>query len=268
MFFHVLSCSFMFFHVSFSFVQFRSFSFMFFHFHSFSFIFIHFLCLLLGAQNLVCFGASISLRFLLTVLMKKINQLLGPSRGRGTPFGPSFPVFSSFFFSRFLFFFCFPSSVPLITITVVTSWLSVGHRLIISDDQVQSCIWWAVVWVKSYLRTRIARLVPLDETADAPQSSLFLSSLNHSFSLSLSRFSNSRLGSDGATPSASAVVKDFQCAMRNALTWRPVCAFFMWLKSSCVQKKKNPAASIWHQEEQKLANAQWCPSKTVRHVLF
>ena len=50
-----LSCSIMFYHV-------LSFSFIFFHFLSFSFI-------LLGAQNLIFFRASISLRFLLIVLI-------------------------------------------------------------------------------------------------------------------------------------------------------------------------------------------------------
>ena len=84
-FFHVLSCSFMFFHVlsrSFIFFHVLSFSFIFFHFLSFSFIFNHFLSFsiifyhflrfslsLFCAQNLIFFWASISLRFLLTVLM-------------------------------------------------------------------------------------------------------------------------------------------------------------------------------------------------------
>ena len=73
MFFHVLSCSFMFFHVlscSFMFFHVLSCSFMFFHV---SFMFFHFLCLCWGAQNLTFFGPQISLRFLLTVLMWRIN---------------------------------------------------------------------------------------------------------------------------------------------------------------------------------------------------
>ena len=82
---------------------------MFFHFLSFSLS-------LLGAQKSDFFWASISLRFLLTVLVK--NQFWGPSRvvyGR-YPFGPSFPFFPTLFspvfrlFSYFLFhclsFFC------------------------------------------------------------------------------------------------------------------------------------------------------------------
>ena len=63
--FHISSFSFIFYH-------FLSFSFIFFHFLSFSFIFFHFLSFslsLLGAQNLIFFWASISSRFLLTVLM-------------------------------------------------------------------------------------------------------------------------------------------------------------------------------------------------------
>ena len=79
-----------------------------FHFLSFSFIFFHFLSFsLLGGQNLIFFWASISLRFLLPVLMK--NQFLGPSRvagiSGGTPLGPLF--FFSYFFSHFLSFFMF-----------------------------------------------------------------------------------------------------------------------------------------------------------------
>ena len=109
MFFHVLSCSFLLVHVrscSFMFVHFRSFSFIFFHFLSFSFIFFlffsfsfslsfivfhilsffhflsfsfifsHFLLfyfiffVFVGCSKSVFFGASISLRFLLTVLIR------------------------------------------------------------------------------------------------------------------------------------------------------------------------------------------------------
>ena len=72
--FHLLSCSFMFFHVlsfSFIFFHFLSFSIISIHFLSFSFIFFHFLSFslsLLGAQILIFFWASISLRFLLTIL--------------------------------------------------------------------------------------------------------------------------------------------------------------------------------------------------------
>ena len=64
----------------------------------------------------------------------------------GTPLGLFFFMFSSFVFFLLLcslFFFFLPSSVALITITVVISWLSVGHRLVICDDQVESRIWWA-----------------------------------------------------------------------------------------------------------------------------
>ena len=58
-FFRFLSFSFIFYH-------FRSFSFIFFHFRSFSFIFFHFF---VGCSKSDFFWASISLRFLLTVLM-------------------------------------------------------------------------------------------------------------------------------------------------------------------------------------------------------
>ena len=97
--FHFLSFSFIFFH-------FLLFSFIFFHFLSFSFIFFRFLSfsfILLGAQNLIFFGTSISLRFLLTVLMEK--SIFGPIPG--TPFGPSFPFFPTFFSPVFLSFSCF-----------------------------------------------------------------------------------------------------------------------------------------------------------------
>ena len=49
------------------------FSFFLFHFLSFSFIFFHFLCLCWVLKNLFFLEASISLRFLLTILMLKIN---------------------------------------------------------------------------------------------------------------------------------------------------------------------------------------------------
>ena len=87
---------FSFFHV-FLFLLFLSFSFIFLHFLSFSFIFFHFV--FVGCSKSDFFWASISLRFLLTVLMyKKIN--LGTHLK--TPYGPSFPFFSYFFF-LFLF---------------------------------------------------------------------------------------------------------------------------------------------------------------------
>ena len=108
MFFHFLSCSFIFFHfLSFSFIFLIFFFFFFFfifscfHFLSFSFIFIFFHYLsfsLLCAQNLI-FWASISSRFLLTILMYK-NQFLGPSR-------EAFPFFLLFFSPVFFFFSCF-----------------------------------------------------------------------------------------------------------------------------------------------------------------
>ena len=88
-FFHVLSCSFMFFHVlscSMSFFPF----FLSFSFILFSFLLFHFS--LLGAQNLIFFGPSISIRFLLTVVFKK------------NPLGRRF-LFSTLFFLPFFVFF-------------------------------------------------------------------------------------------------------------------------------------------------------------------
>ena len=49
------------------------------------------------------------------------------------------PLEASFFF--LLVFFFLPSSAALI-IMVVTSWLSVGYHLVISDDQVEGRLWW------------------------------------------------------------------------------------------------------------------------------
>ena len=118
MFFHVLSCSFMFFHVlSCSFMFFHVLSFyMFFHFLSFSFIFFYFLSFMfiffVGCSKSDFFCASISLRFLLTVLCEK--SIFGPISGGGvTRLGPLF-FFFLFFFLPFLFFVsCFTSSLPL-----------------------------------------------------------------------------------------------------------------------------------------------------------
>ena len=71
-------CNFSFLSFSFIFVHFRSFSFMFFHVLPFSFIFFHFLSFSFIFFHVLClcwvlkiffFGTSISLRFLLTVLM-------------------------------------------------------------------------------------------------------------------------------------------------------------------------------------------------------
>ena len=92
MFFHVLSCSFMFLHFP-SIFHFLSFSF---HFLSFSFIFFVFV----GCSKSDFFWASISSRFLLTVIMLKINSWghLG-----WYPFGP-FSFFPTFFLPFFLVF--------------------------------------------------------------------------------------------------------------------------------------------------------------------
>ena len=86
----------------FSFFDFIHFSFIYFHFLSFSFIFFH----VVGCSKSDFFWASISIRFHLTVLMKK--SILGRISGVCVcnPFGPSFffpPLFSRFF-SCFLFF--------------------------------------------------------------------------------------------------------------------------------------------------------------------
>ena len=81
---------------------------MFFHFLSFSFIFLHYLSfsfiffVFVGCSKSDFFLASISLRFLLTVLLQR-NQFLGPSRG--VPIWALFSFFSSFFFSPVFFFF-------------------------------------------------------------------------------------------------------------------------------------------------------------------
>ena len=71
---------------------------MFFHFLPFSSIYFHFLFsffFFVGCSKSVFFWVSISLRFLLTVLMQKSIYR----------FGPSFPFFSSCFFLCFLSFF-------------------------------------------------------------------------------------------------------------------------------------------------------------------
>ena len=118
-FFHFLSFSFIFFHfLSFSFIffLFLSFSFIFFDFLSFSCIFFHFLSFsfsfififFVGCSKSDFLWASISLRFLLTVLIK--NQFLGPSRV--APLWTLFSfffllVFSPVFFCLFLFSCCF-----------------------------------------------------------------------------------------------------------------------------------------------------------------
>ena len=97
----VILCVNPFFHFSFFFSSFFFSFFRFFHFLSFSFIFFHFLCLC-WVLKIWFFWASISLRFLLTVLMCKIN-FWNPSR---VPLlGPLFPFFPHFFFSSVLSFF-------------------------------------------------------------------------------------------------------------------------------------------------------------------
>ena len=86
---------------------------MFFHFPSFSLMFFHFPSFslsLLGAQNLIFFWASISLRFSLDSSHVK-KSIFGPILGveggggeGGTPLGPLFLCFL-FFSPRFLSFF-------------------------------------------------------------------------------------------------------------------------------------------------------------------
>ena len=113
--FHFLSCSFIFFHfLSFSFMFFHfffiffHFSFIFYHFLSFSVIFFHFLSfsfVFVGCSKSDFFWASISSRFLLTVLLWK-NQFLGPSRVVITlHWAPLFLFFLLFFPVFFLSFF-------------------------------------------------------------------------------------------------------------------------------------------------------------------
>ena len=105
-----LSFSFIFIHFLSIFFHFLSFSFIFFSFFL-SFFFIFFVFVFVGCSKSDFFWASISLRFLLTVLMRKINfwALLG-RRGRGvvlftTPLWALFSFFFPLFFLPFFFFF-------------------------------------------------------------------------------------------------------------------------------------------------------------------
>ena len=117
---------------------------LFFHFLSFSFLFFPFLC------------------------------------SFGTPLGPLFLFFSYFFLPFFLFvffFFFLPSSVALITITAVISWFSVGHRLVIIDDQVESRFRWAAGGSSPTFVPESPDECALAVVGVTPQSSLFISSL-------------------------------------------------------------------------------------------
>ena len=81
--------------------------------------------------------ASVASRLLVT-FHEKISRF-----GRyNTPWRPLFSPFSFDFFCSCSFSFSDLHSVALIVIMVVTSWLSVGYHLVISDDQVESRVWW------------------------------------------------------------------------------------------------------------------------------
>ena len=163
----------MFFHFPLIFLHFLSFSFIFsfpfidfsLFFHFLSFTFFHFLFLFVGCSKSDFF---VGLNFVTISPDSSYvkNQFWCPSRGVcAHPFGPSFPFFTPFFSPVFCFFSC------------ITNCLSVGHHLVISEDQVESRIWWAAGGSSPSYQNR--QMSALDETADAPQSSLFslLSSL-------------------------------------------------------------------------------------------
>ena len=145
-FFHFLSVffHFLFIFLSFYFLSF-SFSFIFCLSFSFSFFFLS------GAQNLIFFCASISSRFLLTVLMLK-NQFLSPSQE--VPLWAPLFLFCSFFSP--VFFLAF------------TSWLPFGYSVKIRLRVEKSGRRVGQV-LPSYQNRQISAL---DETADAPQSGL------------------------------------------------------------------------------------------------
>ena len=128
--------------LSFIVVHFLSLSYIVLHCLSFSFIVFHcfflFFFLFFFFPGCSIFFASTASRFPIKGLMYVKKPFFGPSRGGGeVSHGPLFSFFSSFLLfyrslSFFFFFFFVPSSVALITITVVTCWLSVGHRLVLS----------------------------------------------------------------------------------------------------------------------------------------